>query len=180
MFTIFVIIFFFVILVFLAIKIMSILNTKNITLKATILVVVFAALFTTSSLFWTRDTTYSVEVIKPLEYGWPVPFYLINHPMGETWATPVTIWNNFFGSIVINTVLWGAGLLLFSLLFRRAGVVVKSPSLKYLTIVFTILVGVIIMANIVKIIYWKTSGFEERMNMPVDIPSITAPSPVIH
>ncbi|AKM78703.1 MAG: hypothetical protein UY31_C0070G0007 [Candidatus Wolfebacteria bacterium GW2011_GWE1_48_7] len=44
--------------------------------KVALYLLIFAMLFTASSLFWTTDTAYDTETITHLKFGWPIPFMM--------------------------------------------------------------------------------------------------------
>lgn len=178
MFTILLTIFFLPILLFLAIKIVHILNTKGSTLKAMTLVMFFAVLFTISSISWTKDTAYDTETIKHLEFGWPVPFEMQNQErfdppfpflMGSAREVPSDfLWKNFFGSIFINTVLWGVGLFSLAFFFLKAGIVLRPPTLKviFITIVTLIVAMMSLVFVTFKIYTWKNPGIDSPISRP--------------
>ncbi|MDO8604755.1 MAG: hypothetical protein Q7K40_05190 [bacterium] len=167
------------ILAFLTINIIGIFQTKGSVLKVAGLIIVFALFFTGSSIFWADDATYRFDVIKPLENGWPIPFSFVDHPMKELWAPPVIVWNNFFGSAIINAILWGVGLFSLALFFRKAGIVVRPPTFKVTLIAIVTLIVVIISASFIslKILEWRNPGIYMpitpmvRHVIPTPIPS---------
>lgn len=158
------VIFFFGLLI-LGINIIRIFQTKGSLLKAAVLIIFFAVLFTQSSIFWTRDIAYNVAIIKPLEYGWPISFHFVDHPMKEIWQAPVTFWNNFFGSVVINAILCGAGLFSLAHFFRKAGIVVRPLTFKVTLITIVTLIVVIISASFIylKIFEWRNPGINSTV-----------------
>ena len=166
---------FFFVFVVLAINIISLFQTKGSLLKVAGLIIVFTIFFTGSSIFWTKDVAYDTETIKHLEFGWPVPFDIQNQErfdppfpfsMGSAREVPSDfLWNNFFGSVVINAVLWGAGLFSLALFFRKAGIVVRPLTFKVTLITIVTLIIVVISASFIylKILEWRNPG----INSPV-------------
>lgn len=139
----------FFILVVLASKIISVIQARRSVSSVMFFVVVFSVVFTGSSIFWTQDTTYRVEVVKPLATGWPIPFHYEQHPMAQSWEPSSTSWKYFFYSALISACLWWVGFLLISLLLRRVGVVMSPPSLKKIFIAFIVMLSIIIALNFV-------------------------------
>lgn len=168
---------FFFVFAVLAINIVYSIQEKGSVLKAAGLVVVFAVFFTQSSLFWTKDTMYRVDVIKPLETGWPIPFHYEPHPMNQVWEAPSTSRNNFFYSIFINAGLCGAVLFLLSFLLRKTGLVVKSLSFE---VVLLGLISLIIVMIGISFVNSKMAQLQNpEMNNPVTFPpSFANPVPV--
>ncbi len=170
MFTLFFIILFLIVLAFLAIKIMQTLQARGSVLKVLMLIIVFATLFTVSSTSWTRDTTYNVAIVKPLEYGWPISFYFLDHPMKEVWQAPMVVWSNFFVSVSINASLWGGIFFLLAVSLRKRKVVIKPSSFKYFLMTLVIFILIMIVSIFVSkaIRVWKYPGMENPVTLPVN------------
>lgn len=87
---------------------------KNNFLTGAVASIVFALLFTLSSLFWTKDVAYDVETIKHLEFGWPIPFDIQSQEMYDppfpyhmyfAWESyHHLISKNFYISFIINFI----------------------------------------------------------------------------
>jgi hypothetical protein len=168
--------FFFFIHAVLAINILHIFQAKGSKVKVAGLIIVFATVFTQSSIFWTTDTSFDRNLIKPLETGWPIPFHYEPHPMQEVWEPSSTSGSNFTYSVLINSSLWAAVFFLLANIFRKYGVVAKLLSLRLILLGFISLIVVIIGMNIIGI---KLSRLNNpRMNNPVVLPpSFTRPTP---
>lgn len=86
--------------------------------KKVVYLLIFAALFTASSLFWTTDIAYDTETITHLEFGWPISFgvqdlsfynppfpYPMHADFGGHSGRGVFIGENFIFSSIINFIL---------------------------------------------------------------------------
>lgn len=165
---------FFFVFAVLAINILHIFQAKGNKVKALALIVVFAVVFTQSSLFWTKDSTFSWKVVRPLETGWPIHFHYEPHPMNQVWEAPSTNSTNFFYSVLINASLWGAGFFSLSLFFKKIGVAVKPFSFRLVLLWLISLIAVMFGINFInsKMAQLQNPG----MNNPVVLPDGVAPT----